>query len=446
VYNPATQQWSDIAPLNRARVYAAGTVFQDNAGNPYWLLVGGQDPIAGGILGTAEVYDVRNNRWLSLDDSFNLTTARTQTSGATVGEYFYVVGGGTGSLTQPTASLALERIRLPFNLTTSGAPPVLAVPQPQIAIPNTELKFNVSASDLNSTAPLVLTAEGLPAGASFATEVATNSSARGLFRWTPNSSDIGRSFTVSFKASDGGLSETRNVTIKVVNATPLAVVNAANYQQGTLPSDSIASAFGENLALRAESAAALPLPTELAGTTVTVNGVPAPLLYVSPTQINFIAPPNLDTGTATIIVNNGNSSYAIGTSQVIAVTPAIFTADATGRGDAAALATLDGLNYVPQPFDVSVNGRPNILVLFGTGLRNATATNPNDDNGVAEATRVTIDGLDAKVLYAGAQGQYVGLDQINVEFPASLTGGGRRVEVVVTLNGSPANRVTILLK
>jgi uncharacterized protein (TIGR03437 family) len=170
------------------------------------------------------------------------------------------------------------------------------------------------------------------------------------------------------------------------------------------------------------------------------------LLYVSPTQINFIAPPNLDTGAATIIVNNGNTSYAMGTSQVITVAPAIFTADATGRGDAAALATLDGVNYVPQPFDVSVNGRPNILVLFGTGLRNATATNPNDDNGVAEATRVTIDGIEAKVLYAGAQGQYVGLDQINVEFPASLTGGGRRVEVVVTLNGSPANRVTILLK
>lgn len=446
VYNPATQQWTDIAPLNRARVHAASTVFRDNAGNWYWLVVGGEDPIAGGIYSTAEIYDARNNQWLALDASFNLTTARTQTSGATVGEYFYVVGGGTSSLTQPTASAVLERIKLPISLATSGTPPVLAVPQTQIAIPNTELKFHVSASDLNSTAPLALTADGLPAGASFATEVATNNSARGLFRWTPNSSDVGRSFNVSFKASDGGLSETRNVTIKVVNAAALAVVNAAHYQQGTLPSDSIASAFGENLALRAESAAALPLPTELAGTSVMVNGVPASLLYVSPTQINFIAPPNLDAGAATIIVSNPSGSYAMGTSQVTTVAPAIFTADTTGRGDAAALATIDGVNYVPPPFDVTVNGRPNILVLFGTGIRNAAATNPNDDNGVAEATRVTIDGIDAKVLYAGAQGQYVGLDQINVEFPPTLAGGGRRVEVVVTVNGSAANRVTILLK
>ena len=446
VYDPTTQQWSDIAPLNRARTHAASTIYQDNAGNSYWLVAGGEDPIAGGIYNSAEVYDVRNNRWIALDSSFNLTTARTQTSGAPVGEYFYVVGGGTGTLTQPIASSVIERIKLPLNLSTSGAPPVLAVPSAQIAIPNTELKFNVSASDLNSTTLLDLTAEGLPAGASFATEVATNNNARGLFRWTPNSSDIGRNITISFKVSDGSLSETRNVTIKVVNASPLAVVNGANYQAGVLPSDSLASAFGENLALGTEAAAALPLPTELAGTTVTVNGVPASLLYVSPTQINFIAPSNLDTGTATIIVSNANGSYAMGTSQVAAVAPAIFTADATGRGDAAALATIDGFKYVPQPFDLTVNGKPNILVLFGTGIRNAAAPNPTDNNGVAEAMRVTIDGLEANILYAGAQGQFIGLDQINVEFPASLTGGGRRVEVLVTLNGSPANRVTILLK
>jgi uncharacterized protein (TIGR03437 family) len=446
VYDPATQQWTDIAPLNRARTHAASTMFQDDAGNSYWLLVGGEDPVAGGIYNSAEVYDVRNNRWLALDASFNLTTARTQTSGAAVGEYFYVVGGGTGTLTQPSASTVIERIRLPLNLVTSGAPPVLAVPSAQIAIPNAELKFNVSASDLHSTTLLDLTAEDLPAGASFVTEVATNNSARGLFRWTPNSSDSGRQITISFKVSDGSLSETRNVTIKVVNAAPLAVVNGAHYQAGALPSDSLASAFGENLAVRTESAVAFPLPTELAGTTVTVNGVPASLLYVSPTQINFIAPPHLELGATTIIVSNASGSYAMGTSQVAAIAPAIFTVDATGRGDAAALATIDGFNYVPQPFDITVNGRPNILVLFGTGIRHATATNPADDNGVAEAMRVTIDGLEAKVLYAGAQGQFIGLDQINVEFPTALTGGGRRVEVAVTLNGSPANRVTISLK
>lgn len=446
MYNPATQAWTDITPLNRPRAYAASTVYKDEAGDSYWLLVGGEDPATGTTLGSAEVYDVRNNRWIALDDSFNLILARTQTNGAAVGEYFYVVSGGTGSSSQPTTNPFTERIKLPISLNGVGTAPVLAVPAAQIAIPSNELKFNVSASDINSTAPLSITAAGLPAGASFATELATNNSARGLLRWTPNSSDIGRSFAISFKASDGSLSETRNVAVKVVAAANLGVVNAANYRQGSLPSDSIASAFGENLAVRAESASALPLPTELAGTTVTVNGRLAALLYVSPTQINFIAPSNLDTGAVTIIVSNPSGSYAMGTSQITPTAPAVFTADATGRGDAAALATADGINFMPPPFDITVNGKPNYVVLFGTGIRNATALNPGDENGVAESMRITIDGIEAKVLYAGAQGQYVGLDQINVELPAALQSGGRRVEVVITLNGVEANRVTILLK
>jgi uncharacterized protein (TIGR03437 family) len=446
MYNPATQTWTDIAPLNRARAYAASTVYKDDAGNSYWLVVGGEDPAAGGTLGTAEIYDVRNNRWIVLNDSFNLTTARTQTNGATVGEYFYVVSGGIGSSSQPSLSAINERVRLPINLNSVGSAPVLAVPVTQIAIPNHELKFHVTASDFNSTSPLSITAADLPTGASFATELTTNNSARGLLRWTPNSSDIGRSFVISFKASDGSLSETRNVAVKVVAASNLGVVNAANYQAGSLPSDSIASAFGENLAVRAESATVVPLPTELAGTTVTVNGIPAALLYVSPTQINFITPSNLDVGAAAIIVSNPNGSYALGTSQITPTAPAIFTSDASGRGDAAALATTDGINYTPPPFDIMVNGKPNYIVMFGTGIRNVAAVNSGDENGVAESMRVTIDGIEARVLYAGAQGQFIGLDQINVELPATLQGGGRRVEMVITLDGIAANRVTILLK
>jgi uncharacterized protein (TIGR03437 family) len=445
VYDPATQRWTNIAPLNRARAYAASTIFKDTAGNSYWLLAGGEDASTVTTLGAAEVYDVKNNRWLTLDDSFNLTTARTQTNGAMVGEYFYVLGGGTGSASQPTPSLAHERIKLPLTF-SSGTPPVLAVPAAQLAIAGNELLFQVSASDLNSTAPLALTTTNLPAGASFTTEAATNNLARGTFRWTPASSDTGRNFTISFRASDGSLHETRNVTVSVVTASALSVVNAAHYRPGTLPADSLASAFGEALALGTEAATTLPLPTELAGTKVIVNGIPAALLYVSPTQINFVAPSHLEAGPATIIVSNPKGSYALGTAQITAIAPAIFTLDASGRGDAAALATTDGINHVPAPFDVMVNGKPNFLVLFGTGFRHAVATNPGDENGVAESVRVTIDGLEAKVHYAGAQGQFIGLDQINVEFPATLPAGARRVEVVVTLNGVEANRVTILLK
>lgn len=446
IFDTATQQWSNGATLNRPRAYAASTAFKDAFGNSYWFLVGGQDASTVTTIGTAELYDVRNNRWLALSDAVNLLTTRTQINGATIGDYFYVIGGGTGSASQPVASSANERIKLPLNPTASGALPVLAVPSTQIAIAGTELTFTVTASDLNSTVPVGITASGLPAGASFATAIATNNSTKGTFRWTPTSNDTGHSFTINFSASDGSTQESRTVVVNVVSASSLAVVNAASYRRDALPADSIASAFGENLAIRTEAAVALPLPTEIAGTQVFVNGIPASLLYVSPTQINFILPSYIEAGAATVIVSNPKGIYALGTAQIATSAPAIFTADASGHGDAAALATNDGINYLSAPFATTINGNANILVLFGTGFRHAIAASPSDENGVAEAVRVTIDGLDARVLYAGAQGEYVGLDQVNVEFPAGLSGGSRRVEVVLWLNGVEANRVTVLLK
>ena len=446
VYDFATQKWTNIAPLNRARAFAASAVFKDASGNTYWLLVGGEDASLRTTLGTAELYDVKNNRWIALDDSFNLTSTRTQTNGVVAGNYFYVIGGGTGTTTQPVASSFNERLQLPLNLSALGAPPSLAVPVNQLAVAGNELKFTVTANELNALAPLTLTASDLPAGASFNQEISTINNARGVLRWTPTAADAGRTFTLKFQASDGGLSDTKNVLVNVVTAAPLAIVNAAHYQGGALPADSIASAFGANLAIRTEAALTLPVPKELAGTKVMVNGIPAPLLYVSPTQINFVMPSGLDLGTATIIVSNPTGKYALATAQITEAAPSIFTVDATGRGDAAALATADSINYLPAPFDVTVNGKPNFLILFGTGFRHATAANTNDENGVAESLRVTIDGQEARVLYAGAQGFYAGLDQINIELPATVQSGARKVEVVLMLNGIEANRVTIPLK
>jgi uncharacterized protein (TIGR03437 family) len=226
----------------------------------------------------------------------------------------------------------------------------------------------------------------------------------------------------------------------------LGVVNAAHYRSGSLPSDSIASAFGSDLSLRTEAAPSLPLPSELAGTQVIVNGIAAQLLYVSPTQVNFVMPSSLDSGPATIIIKCPNGNYALATSTIATTTPSLFTTNAAGSGDAAALSTPDGITYFPAPFDVTVNGKPNFLILFGTGFRHAAATNPTDENGVAESVKVTIDGQDAKVLYCGAQGFYVGLDQLNVEIPATIQAGTSRVEVVVTVNGIEANRVTVSLR
>lgn len=70
------------------------------------------------------------------------------------------------------------------------------------------------------------------------------------------------------------------------------VVNAASYTQPVVPG-SIMAIFGTNLASGVYSAAATPLPTILGNTSVSMNGVPAPLFYVSPNQINAQVPSSL---------------------------------------------------------------------------------------------------------------------------------------------------------
>ena len=441
VYDFGTRQWSEIAPMNRARSSPTSFATRDPSGNPLWAVLGGADSTG---FPNTEAYDPRNSRWTLLDNSFSLNTPRQLLGGARAGNFFYAYGSNSNVTT-----IANERIRadvlslVPLDI----AAPVVAAPETLVAVPANELRFTVTVSDLASGVPVTLTASGLPGGANFETKTATNNSVSGVFRWTPTAADAGKTFTATFTASDGQLSATSTVTIRVVNASPLAAVNSADFRAGPIAVDSIASIFGVDLAVRAEGAQSLPLPVDIAGTTVTINGLRALLFYVSESQVNFVVPSTLEPGPATIIVSNAAGLYSAGRVEIAAASPALFTRNATGTGDASALATADGVTFQMPPFDVVVNGRPNILVLFATGLRRASATNPNDENGVAESVTVTIDGRTARTLYAGAQGSFNGLDQINAEMPASLAGGGlRRVEVVVTVNGVAANRVTIQIR
>jgi uncharacterized protein (TIGR03437 family) len=74
-----------------------------------------------------------------------------------------------------------------------------------------------------------------------------------------------------------------------------------------------------------------------------------------------------------------------------------------------------------------------ILVLFGTGIRFVSAL---------EQVTATIGGENAEVLYAGLQGDFAGLDQVNVRLPRSLATRGE-VNVVLSVEGKIANTVTV---
>lgn len=225
---------------------------------------------------------------------------------------------------------------------------------------------------------------------------------------------------------------------------PAGALSATHSAYGTyaLAPDAIASLYGAGLAPTTQVAASLPLPLSLAGITVNVQDSAgtvraAPLFFVSPNQVNCLIPSGTASGVATITVSGGATSFS-GTATIAATAPGLYTVN-YGFGPAAAQ-VVNGSNFSntfqcnssghcsPAPITVAM-GNPTYLILYGTGIRHASSL-----AGVA----VKIGNIDAPVLYAGAQGQFVGLDQVNVSLPAALAGRGQLV-VTVTVDGQATN-------
>ncbi len=229
-----------------------------------------------------------------------------------------------------------------------------------------------------------------------------------------------------------------------VVATEVVSVNAASYQ-GPLASGAIAAAFGTNLATRIESAQYLPLPIEIAGTSVRLidsqnREHAAPLFFVSPGQINYLVPEGMARGSGRVIVTINGAQVSTGTVQIEDASPAMFTTSYTGRGLPVALTTFDGSYYdsvvnsdgSAKPVSQGSVWRPNYLMLFGTGLRHASNL------------RIRIGGREVTPIYSGAQGAFAGLDQINVALPTNLPGG--MTDVVVTAGGRSSNIVQLRIQ
>ena len=235
----------------------------------------------------------------------------------------------------------------------------------------------------------------------------------------------------------------------------VVVANAASFaQDGTVTADTLASAFGvfqtQNSQLYVANTT--PLPTVLGGIRVTINGVDAALIFTSNSQVNFIVPGSTASGIATIVVTNSDNTTKTGQILIVSAAPGIFTTTSDGQGVAVAQTTNDGVNYInianpngtARDVDAGTRAQPNVLVLYVTGVRHAQAANPNDTNGVAEAVTITIQGVPSQVLYAGQQGGFAGLDQINVIIPPELAGLGS-VKIKITVNSRTSNIVTMKL-
>ncbi|MGH9801199.1 MAG: IPT/TIG domain-containing protein, partial [Blastocatellia bacterium] len=245
-----------------------------------------------------------------------------------------------------------------------------------------------------------------------------------------------------------------------ISATPVTTVSAAAFEAVPVAPDSIVAAFGSQLASSVIIAGdadpntpGVQLPTDLGGTSVEVNGRKSGLFFVSPNQINYLIPSATESGIANVVVKFGQTT-SNGQVMVSRVAPAIFTANSNGRGVPAATilrVKSDGSQryeslsqysqqaqkYITKPIDIP-SGDIAVLVLFVSGIRNATDT--NGDGNLNESIRVLIGGTEVTPLYASRQPDFVGLDQVNVVIPSSLLGRGI-VNVSVSGTGFASSNV-----
>jgi uncharacterized protein (TIGR03437 family) len=180
------------------------------------------------------------------------------------------------------------------------------------------------------------------------------------------------------------------------------------------------------------AATAVPLPSTLADTQVLVNGIPAPLFFVSPAQVNLVLSNLLPSGgTADVQVFHPSTGQVAGSTelQLASAAPALFTANSSGGGQVVAYNAADGsLNS-----NTNAVAREQYIVLYGTGLGPVPNAPPDGEapKGITQApTRplvvlgAAITALpDENIQYSGLAPGLVGVWQLNLLIPSNAQTG-----------------------
>ena len=249
---------------------------------------------------------------------------------------------------------------------------------------------------------------------------------------------------------------TRGAVYRSEGSPHMATVNAASFAANRpVAPASIVSLFGEALAPDTAPASETPLPTELLGTSVEIKDSkgdkrPAALFFVSPKQLNYLIPPKTALGAALATVTRDNGPAVSHRILVNRISPALFTANAQGTGVAVGLAirvkpggeqSIEFLSdpATGKPVPINMQDFPQdeiFLALFGTGIRGFSETVSGSIKRTKFPTEGEVD-LDLNVLAAVPQGEFVGLDQINLgPLPRQLAGegGGLPVTFLIQLH------------
>jgi uncharacterized protein (TIGR03437 family) len=329
-----------------------------------------------------------------------------------------------GATPPPVVTPATSTLSLLSNLSTVGSQDyafltATATANDGVTTPEGVVVFSAGTAALGaltlvgsagiSTATLVVQGNELPAGSTTVTATYDGSS---------TSAPVTSSVTLNVRlvgTSSNGTPEISGLT------------DGAAFQQKYSPG-MIMAVFGATLspAGTAESASSVPLPVSMAGVAATVNGVEAPLFYVSPTQLNIQVPWQTPVNSPATLTIDNNGQIITRTFQTGPASPGIFA---------------DQTNTI-VPNNGATPGQTTTLYMTGFGaVTPAVATGSTPAAGTPPAPQsvtVTVNGVPASTTcsafcFVGIPSWAVGVLQINFEVPSGIPAG--RQPVVVSVNG-----------
>jgi len=203
---------------------------------------------------------------------------------------------------------------------------------------------------------------------------------------------------------------------------------------------SLVSIFGNGLATSLLQGDTIPLSTNIGGTRVTMNGIAAPLYFVSGGQVNAqvpwdVLPQGVASGTANVVVTLNGA-----TSPTLSVNVGQFSPNVFAAGSFAIAITSDGTLAAPAGAIPGLTTRParvgETLVVYANGLGPVTEPIANGAPGnplrfTATKPVVLIGGIAANVAFSGLTPQYPGVNQLNVVVPSGASGSAVPIQLQV---------------
>jgi uncharacterized protein (TIGR03437 family) len=264
-----------------------------------------------------------------------------------------------------------------------------------------------------ATATLAVTGSQLPLGTGTITA-----------QYSGTSNNPSASVTVSVSSSGTGATQTPAIA---------ALANAASYQQAFSPGG-IAALFGSNFSTLTQGASSVPLPISMVGVAVLINGVAAPLYYVSSGLVNIQIPYETAAGSNATVTINNNGAVTTQSIPIAAAAPGIF---------------MDQNSFV-VPVNSATRGQLVSLYVTGTGPVSpavSTGAAPASSTAVTALPQptspvaVTVGGVPAAIQFQGVPWGLVGVTQINIYVPNTVGLGTK--PVVVTVGGAASSPVNL---